>query len=394
MFANIQNIWLKELMDTIRDRKAFSQALIMPLFLGVLYAVMNPLLASMIEARAAEPVTVSVQGMEYADDSLLTIFKQYDITLEPFAGDMQTAVQSGQKSAGIIIPQGFKDQVGDEQPADLTLLTNPTAGGVFGGDFSVQRVELALSAYNRAIVVHRLETRALDPSLLAPINLDNQDLSTPAQRAGVFAALMLPILLGVVAAQGGLFIAIDVTAGEKERGTLEALLVTPTSDWEIFVGKLTAVFTMTSIPIVLTLLGFWAASNMLPESVTHGAVLPFQVVGVAILLDLPLALFLNVVLMMMSIRTKTFKDAQSSASPFVLVVTMGGMMAAFLPPTNAFMYLIPIYGTAAVVGKVAISSTFPMVGLVLSVVGCLLASVIGIVFALQMFNRERLLYSM
>lgn len=393
MLTHIVNIWRKELMDTIRDKKAFRQALLVPLLVGVAYAVMNPLLISLVESNARNPLSIPTQGLEYADPTLVSVLSQFDITLVPFDGDMTAAISSGKEAAGLIIPQDFQARIDAQQPASLRLLLNPTTGGIFGGSFSGERLESAISAYNQAVVRARVEQANLPVELLTPVSVDAQDLSTPAQRAGLLASFMLPILVGVVVVQGGLFIAIDVTAGEKERHTLEALLVTPTSDVELFLGKLAAVFSMSSIPIVLTLMGYWAASNLLPESMTDGAVLPIQVVLGAILLTLPLALFVNVVLMIISIRTKTFKDAQSSAVPVNLGVVFTAMAAAFVPPTAAGMYLIPVYGSSAVIGSLAVGGEVAWQHVALSVGGSLVAALAGVFFALKLFNRERLLYS-
>lgn len=393
MLTHIANIWRKELMDTIRDKKAFRQALLVPLAIGIIYAVMNPLLMSYAEAKARDPVTIPVQGIENADATLIAVFQQYDITLVPFEGDLKAEIESGAKSAGLIISTGFNEQITAEQPAAMTLFVNPTSGGLFGGRFSASRLEAALIAYNHAVAVNRLQTREIDPAILTPTLLNLQDLSTPAQRAGLFASFMLPILIGVVVVQGGLFIAIDVTAGEKERNTLEALLVTPTSDAAVFAGKLAAVFTMSTIPLVLTLMGYWSASNLLPESITKGAVLPLEVVLGAIVMALPLALFVNVILMVISVRTKSFKDAQSSAVPLNLGVVFGMMAAAFAPPSVVWWYLIPLYGTSALVGHLAVNGTLPLLPALLNVTGSLIAAAVGIFFALKLFNRERLLYS-
>ncbi|MEI2611427.1 MAG: ABC transporter permease [Candidatus Promineifilaceae bacterium] len=394
LFSNLINIWRKELMDTFRDKKAFRQSLLVPLIIGVFYAVLNPALSRLIQSRADDPVTIATQGLEYAGEDFLATLAEFGITLEPFTGDLEAVIMSGQEAAGIIIPPGFSDNVTTEEPTTITLLLNPTAGGIFGGGFEVQRVEFAFTTYNQTIGVNRLVMRDVDPSLLTPVTLDARDLSTPAQRTGAFASLMLPLLVGIIAAQGGMFIAIDVTAGEKERGTLEALLVTPTSDVEIFVGKLMAVFSMTTMPIVLTLMGYWVGTGLLPADWKNGAVLPFSLILQTIALSLPLALFLNVVLMAVSVRTKAFKDAQSSAGPLIFGVTMAAMAAAFVPPTNPALYLIPVYGTSAIVGKLAVGGLVPGLWILLSVVGSLAAAAIGIVIALRLFNRERLLYSM
>lgn len=381
-------------MDTVRDRKVLRQSLLVPLIIGVFYAVLNPALARMIQSRADDPVTIPAQGLEYAGDDFIQAMGSFGITLEAYEGDLEEVITAGEEAAGMIIPEGFSQKITDDEQTTITLLTNPTAGGPFGGGFEVQRLDFALTTYNQLVGVDRLQVRGIDPSLLDPVSLDARDLSTPAQRAGIFASLMLPLLVGIIAAQGGMFIAIDVTAGEKERGTLEALLVTPTSDVEIFVGKLLAVFSMTIVPIVLTLLGFWVGGTLLPADWTGGAVLPLGLVVQAIILTLPLALFLNVVLMAVSIRTKAFKDAQSSAGPLVFGVTMAAMAAAFVPPTNPLLYLIPIYGTSAIVGALAVGGVIPVMGIVLSVVGCVAAAILGIVISMRLFNRERLLYSM
>lgn len=394
MLARILNIWRKELMDSTRDRRALRQSIIIPVIIGAFYAVFNPILASSISARAQDPVTIPVQGIENVGPDFIQLLGQFEITLKPFDGDLEAAIASGEQEAGLIVPEGFSSSIEGEQPANLTLLMNRTAGGPMGGSFSVERLDLAIKTYNQQVSIARVEKRDLDPTLLTPINLDARDLASPEQLAGRFAALMLPILVGVIVAQGGLFIAIDVTAGEKERGTLEALLVTPASDIEVLVGKLAAVFTLSGVPLVLTFLGFWLGSNLLPSSVSNGAVLPFSIVVVAVIVGLPLTLFVNVLLMIVSVRTKAFKDAQSAATPVIFGCMIPGFAAAFVPPTSVVAHIIPIYGAAAVVGGMATSGGIVnSTAVLLSVIGSLAGAVIAFGVALRFFNRERLLYS-
>ncbi|MCP5101536.1 MAG: ABC transporter permease [Chloroflexi bacterium] len=396
MFNHISNIWQKELMDVIRDKKGLRQTLLVPLILGVFYAVLNPLLGSVINSQSEDELIIPVQGLEHAGDVFIDTFAAYDIVLQPFEGDIETAVQSGAEPAGLIFTAGFGDSIANEEPAMLIVRTNSTSGGPFGGSISLSRLELAMNAFNQSVTVDRLQSRDIVPEqVLAPVALDIADMATPAQRAGSLAAFFLPILIAISAVQGGQFIAIDVTAGEKERGTLEALLVTPTGDAEIFIGKLLAVFVVTAVPIALTLFGFWGTTLVLPESMMEGAgALPVSVILKAILVTLPLALFTNVVLMIISIRTKAFKDAQSAMTPVVFVTMFTAMAAAFVSPQNSLMFLVPIYGTSALVGLFTIGGIIPANAVLFSIIGNLAAAAIGIVIALRMFNRERLLYSM
>ncbi|HEY4691463.1 MAG TPA: ABC transporter permease [Anaerolineae bacterium] len=393
MLSRITNIWRKELMDNIRDRKALTQAILIPLIIGVFYAVFNPMLTAAIIARAKEPLTIPAQGIEHAGPAFLSVLKTFAITLEPFEGDLEAKIRSGETAAGLIIPAGFSQQIADEQSATLTLLTNQTAGGIFGGRFSAERLDLAINTYSRIVSVARLQVRQLDADLLNPVTLDTRDLATPEQLAGVLAAFSLPILLAVIVVQGGLFIAIDVTAGEKERGTLEALLATPASDGEVLLGKLAAVFTISAIPVVLTFIGFWLSSNLLPESVTEGALLPFSVILGAMIVGLPLALFMSVVLMIVSVRTKAFKDAQSAATPVMLAAMVPAFVAAFAPATNTLSFLIPIYGPAAALSIMAVGGIMPPFAVLFSILSSLIAAVAGFALALRFFNRERMLYS-
>jgi len=396
MFDNILNIWRKELMDTMRDKKGLRQTLLVPLVLGIFYAVLNPLLGSVVSARAEDPIVIPAQGLEHAGEAFINTFASFDITFEPFEGDIEAAIISGEKPAGLIFTEGFGESVENEESAVLIVRTNSTSGGPFGGSISLNRMELAMNAFNQSATVQRLQTRNIDPNqVLSPVTLDIEDLATDAQRAGAAAAFFLPMLIAISAVSGGQFIAIDVTAGEKERGTLESLLVTPASDSAIFIGKLLAVFVVTAVPISLTLFGFWGATLVLPASLTDGATaLPINIILLAILVTLPLALFTNVVLMIISIRTKTFKDAQSAITPVIFVTMFTAMAAAFVPPQNSLMFLIPIYGTSALVGAFTIGGIIPANAVLYSMGGSILAAIIGIVIGLRLFNRERLLYSM
>lgn len=392
---NYLNIWYKEILEMLRNRKALRDTLLIPLILGVFYAVLNPMLGEMINRRSESVIVLPVQGLEHADPAFVETFAAYDIELEPFEGDMETAVREARETAGIIFTEGFSENVASEADANLILYMNPTAGGPFGGNISLSRIELALSAYNQQLTIQRLQVRDVDPSVLTPVRLTAEDLSTAAQRAGATAALFLPMLVAIGAINGGSFIAIDVTAGEKERGTLEALLMTPATDVQIFVGKLLAVFVVTAVPIALTLLGFWAGTAFLPASMTGGVgPLPLDVIVKAILITLPLALFANVLLMILSIRTKGFKEAQSAMTPVTFGVIFVAMAAAFVPPTQSVLFLIPIYGTSAVVGVLAQSGVIPANAILFSVVGSLVATAVVTIIALRLFNRERLLYSM
>lgn len=400
MWNRIWNIWRKELTDSLRDRRALRQALMMPIILGIFYALLNPVLGSVFESRieqqGQEFISVTTIGSDNAGAALAHVLDVSLIRMEEWTGsraELEALIESGDLSVALVVPDGFDEAVEGEVSADLELLLN-TGGSAFDIDITTLRLQGTLEAFSDQLVAQRLAARNIDPSILDPIAIERVVLTTPEQQGGSQASFLLPILLSVVVVTGGMFIAIDVTAGEKERGTLESLLLTPATDAEIFIGKLMAVFSMTNVPLILTFAGYGITSALLPESMTGGAVVSATVIVGSILIALPLAFTVNVILMIVAIRTKTFKDAQSAATPITLMTMFPAMGAGFFPPASAIWYLIPAYGTGAVAGRLAIDGTIPMQEFGLTILSCFVLAGIGILIGLRLFDRERLLYSM
>ncbi len=396
---NIINIWRKEVTDNLRDRKALRQSILVPVLFGVVYAFLFPLLGNVMSSRVEEQGQQSLEvvaiGAENVNEALREILASADISLTEYTGTreaLEAEIESAEITLAIIIPDSFANAIESEQPAQIELLTNNDGGSMFNIDTSTFRLRNVLQGYSQALVSGRLTERGIDPAILTPIDIQQLSLTTPEQETAGQNSYLLSILVGLVVAMGGMYVALDVTAGERERGTLEALLLTPASDMEIFTGKLLAVFSITLIPTVATFVAFGLTTNLLPESMSSGAQIPLIVFIGSIIAALPFALAVNVIMMLVAIRMNTFKEAQSAATP----VTMGAMFptiaAGMFPPTNPVLYLIPAYGTGAVVGKLAVDGAFPVVPFLLSVVGALVVAVIGIVIGMRLFNRERLLY--
>jgi sodium transport system permease protein len=392
MPRDVMNIWRKEIMDTVRDRKGMTQAIVIPLVIGIFYASFTPMLMKAMTARREKPLTIPARGIEYADARLLDTFGKYGITLEEYEGDLEAVIQDAKKESGLVFEPGFTEEVAEERPATARLLTNSTAGGIFGGGFSDTRLQLAVSAYNQMVVADRMAARQVDPSILVPVALNTEDLATPEQRGAFMASFYLTILVAVTVAQGGLFVAIDVTAGEKERGTLESLLVTPASDMSVFLGKLGAVFTISVIPLVLTLTAFWAVSNLMPPGMAGDSGLPGFMLTASLITGLPLALIVSVAQMMISVRARTFRDAQSGATPLIFAVMIPGFVAAFSQAKALWSCLLPVYGPFAAMNRMAQAGGLQWDAMALSVVGSLIAAAVVSPVAIKMFTRETLLY--
>ncbi|MAS37883.1 MAG: hypothetical protein CL610_28060 [Anaerolineaceae bacterium] len=392
MFYRIRSIWQKELMDNLRDRRSVIQSLLFAIGFGVFYAVFNPLISASFIEQAESTQHIPTQGIEYTTPAFLDVLDAYGIVLETYEGDLTADIERGALPAGLIIPPSFAESLANTDPAGLTLYVNPSAGGLFSPDFSNERLELAINAYNSNTAVERITAEDLDPDILSPIALSEESLMTPQQQAGLFASFSLPLIVTILIAQSGVFLAIDVTAGEKERGTLEALLVSPASDVEVLVGKLAAVFTFAVVPVTLTLLSFYFATFFLPESV-QAAPFPFSVILVALLVGIPLTLLFNVIVLILAVRQNTFKDAQAASSLVTFLGLFAGFVVAFRPPQSDLAYLIPLYGPVAVISKSTLSAPLPETAIPFAILGSVVGVIVALRIALRLFNRERLLYS-
>ena len=394
MWRDVANIWRKEMVTTVRDRKGMTQAILVPLIIAVFYASFTPLLNKAMFERSQKPLVIPAVGVEYADPKLLDTMHEFGITLEGYKGDLEHAVERGDEESGLVFEPGFSEDLAEERPAQARLITNSTAGGVFGGAFSDSRLQLAVSVFNQKVAAARVAARGVDPSALMPVILETEDVATPEPEGALWASFYLPILVAVVVAQGGLFVAIDVTAGEKERGTLDALLVTPASDWAILLGKMGAVFVTGIIPLFLSLTAFWVVSNVMPSvaAVEQGA-LPVFVLWGSLLIGIPMALVMSVAQMIASVRARTFRDAQSAASPLVFAMMIPGFIAAFAPPKALWPCLIPLYGPFAALSRMTQAGHLQWDSIGLATLGSLGAAVVLMAVATRLFDRERLLYA-
>lgn len=407
MWKRLINVWRKELIDSLRDRKSLRTSVLTPILMGLVFALFTAFLTEVNRdepIEELEPQAVSVIGEAYIPADLNAIFDQFLIEVEPYAGtaeQLAAAVKDEEIEFGLVMPEDFAASISAETPASPTIIQATGSSLTDLGSFN-NRVATAFDRYNEQVLNERLTARGIDPNVLTPIQVETRDVSfeqfeSADEIAGsLFAGLYFPIIFATAIGAGGLMTAIDATAGEKERGTLESLLLTPATDSEIFLGKTLAVLSMTVLATILSVIAFLLASNWLAPLIWDqygGMSISAQTVVISILLCIPYIFLVSLFQMLMALRTKSAKDAQTSvgfANMLVLFPMMGG---AFLRPSNPLLHLIPGLGTASIIGKLA--SVEPVMQYIpYMLVSVVLLGVVGTLVGLRMFNRERLLYSM
>jgi sodium transport system permease protein len=250
----------------------------------------------------------------------------------------------------LVVPADFEQTLrGGEAPV-LVVVSHSANQRAQGG---VGRIAGLLRGYNQEQAALRLLVRGVSPSLLQAVEVQEFDLASPATR-GAQLSFMLPFFVLMAVLYGALNAALDTTAGERERGSLEPLLMNPASPLALTVGKWAAVSAVGMLIAVLSCLSFLPGQWLL-RSETLSAMFRFGLSDAAsfLALLLPLAGALSAALMAIAIRCKSFKEAQANATVVLLAVSMLPLVSVFNPGGEAAWHLwVPALGQITLMGRV------------------------------------------
>ena len=232
-------VFRKEVLDNVRDRRTLASALIMgPLFGPLLFAFVINLSIERSLDDLERVTELPVIGQEHAPN-LLRYLESHNIEITAGPVDRDTAldaVGTGVHDVVLIIPEDFGDQFADSVPARVELVTDQANSQA---EREARRVRTALHAYSQELAAIRLSARGVSPLALRPLNVDEVDVSTPSGRSAILLGMMSYFFIFALL-MGGMYLAIDTTAGERERGSLEPLLALPVTRDQLMLGKIAA----------------------------------------------------------------------------------------------------------------------------------------------------------
>ena len=318
-------VFVKELKDALRDRRTLMAVFVSSIAMGPLMLVVLSSLVGKFEKRAEAREVVAI-GIEAAP-TLRNYLERQTFTIKPAAADWEARLKDSKLGDPVlIVPADFEDQLAHGQAPRLELVYSSANQRAEGG---VSAVERLLRGFDQEQVQLRLLARGVAPGALAVTRVDEHDIADTAARAAQMTG-MVPIFVLMAVLYGSLNAALDTTAGERERGSLEPLLMNPAERWALVAGKWGAVVCVSVLIAVLSCFSFlpgqWVLrSDTLQAMFQYG---PREAV-LFILLLLPLAAALSAVLMAVAIRSRTFKEAQASSTVVVLAVSL-------LPLVNVF----------------------------------------------------------
>ncbi len=332
----------KEVRDNLRDRRTLLSALLMgPLFGPILFAVMINLSLNRALSNGEEALELPTIGAERAPNVVEFLrSRNVDVVAGPDSREEAlAAVASGRHDVVMIIPEEFATELADGVPARIEVISdqaNTTA------EREARRATRALAAYSQELAGMRLMVRGVNPALLRPLNIDEVDVSTPSGRSAILLGMLSYFFLFALLT-GGMNLAIDATAGERERGSLEPLLSLPVTRDQLIYGKILAACLFMALSLSLSLVSFAATLHFLPlEQLGMTPNFGPAVVVAGFFLLLPFTLLGAALMTLVASFTRSYKEAQTWLSGVLLAPTLPILVVSILQvrPSTELM-LIP-----------------------------------------------------
>lgn len=339
----------KELLDALRDRRTLLMVLLSSVAVGPLVLVLLSTLVSGIEKRA-ESREVVVSGIEHAP-TLRNYVERQNYRVLPAPEDYERQLKSNRLGEPVlVIAAGFEEDLRHGDLPRVEIVGNSANTRAADGMWRLSRL---LQGFQQEQSALRLAWRGVSAAALQAIEVDQRDLASPAARAAQRATLV-PFFVLMAVLYGALNAALDTTAGERERGSLEPLLMSPASRAALVLGKWGAVATVAMLIALLSCASFLPGQWLL-RSDTLAAMFRFGVLEAALFLALlfPLAGALSALLMAIAIRCRSFKEAQANATVLVLAVSLLPLLTLFNQEGEAPWFLwVPALAQITLMGRV------------------------------------------
>jgi sodium transport system permease protein len=326
LFKLFATVFSKELKDSLRDRRTLMTVLMSSVVMGPLVLIGLAQFIANLEEKA-EKKEVYVQGLANAPQ-FENFLQRQGMNIKTPPDNLENALRTGAFQQAVIrVPADFSKKLAQGETAALQVLYESTRTE---GARSVAMANELVRGYTRELGAQRLMASGIVPALAQPVELERQDFASN-QAHGAQLLFVIPLILLLGAAANALSVTIDVTAGERERGSLEPLLTTPANRWAVALGKWGIVTFYACAVIVLTLGGFWVATQFIRNESLQ-SLLQFGVPEIItfLIVLVPFAGFIAALQMLVASFGRSFKEAQTYATYVLLVVNMIPLLSLFI----------------------------------------------------------------
>jgi len=377
----------KELLDTLRDRRTGTITLLSAILAGPIFLLLIfNLMAS--QAEHAREMTLPVIGAEYAP-AVVAFLQRQQVSVTKAPADYDAQIRRGDLDVVLVIDASFGKDVEQGKPGTVQLVFDRSRDRARP---SIDQAESLLRGYNRLWGDQRLMLRGVTTSVANPLLIETADLATPQQSGAL--VLFLVAYYGLFASvMGGMAVALDTTAGERERQSLEPLLMTPARPAEIVIGKWLAVCAFDALVVTLTLTGFYLTLAFAPLPPVG---VPFlfgsREFGRFLLVLVPMMLMLPAILLYVGSRARAYKEAQANVSVLLFVVSLIPLVQLFMQRKEpGWLMLVPVSAQYSLLNTSLRGEAPALAPLALSWLAPAALIVIALVAVARRLSRESIL---
>jgi sodium transport system permease protein len=383
-------VFRKELADALRDRRTWLIVLLSSLVAGPLSILLIASVIGSAEESAARREVLLVEPA--AAPALVNFLERQGATVRAAPADYGEQIRAGRlQNAVVVIPRDFEERLARGESVRLDIVFDESATRA---QAAVRTTMVLLNGFNRELGTQRLLARGVSPQVLAPLQLQEVNLAG-ARARGAQLLFLVPWLALVGAVVGAISVAIDVTAGERERGSLEPLLMNPVSTMAIVLGKWAVTALASAAVVLLTLAGFYAALHFV-RSENLAALMQFGAPEVAlfVVMLLPFSAMVGALNMLAATYGRSHKEAQTYASYITMLVNLVPIIPLFLTIRDApWQLAVPALGQQTVLMRALRGETVGVADVTVPSLVALAITALALLAQARLLRNERIVFS-
>lgn len=396
---NIGFVYRKELTEWLRDRRTLISTVVVPLLaFPLLMTGISALAIAVIGKAQKEKPSVVVLGGEDSPKILEGLRKLENIEIVPTTANWKDRVVNKEIRAAIELPPGFQVSIEGNEPKTVKIYYYE---GDLKSSFGANHVEKYFKRFRDDVIKQRLAARNLPEKMLNPFEVKQENVAPPEKVSGATFGGLIGYMVILLCMTGAMYPAIDLTAGEKERGTMETILSSPISRLDLVLGKFflvlsaalaTATLSVISMGLSFGVLGKFKALGSSSQGKGLELHIGLKTVIAVFAMALPLAVLFAAVLITIALFAKSYKEAQSYLTPMTFAVVIPAV-ASLLPGVELTpkLALIPILNTSLVCKEI-VAGTYHWNLIVLIFLSSCVYAAAGLFLAVKMFQRESVLF--
>ena len=397
-FHSVGIVYRKELTEWLRDRRTLISTVLVPLLMfPILISGMISITSVLLGKAEKEIPKVMIIDGDDSPEVLAALHDIRELEFVPYAANWKDQISDKQIRAAVKIPPAFQSSLksGNSQTVEIYYYE-----GEIKSDFGARHVEKSLNEYKEKVVAARLKAKDLPASVLNPFEIKKENAAPPEKVSGAGIGSFIGYMVIILSMTGAMYPAIDLTAGEKERGTMETILSSPVSRLDLVLGKFLLVFSASLTTAILSVISMGSSFYFLGHSqavaASGGQGLQMNLGWVSIvavfLMALPLSVLFSALLMTIALFAKTYKEAQSYLTPMTFVVVIPAV-ASLMPGVELTpkLALIPILNTSLICKEI-ITGTYHWNSIALIFASTCVYAAVSIFLAIKMFQRESVLF--